>query len=405
MNLLIQENAIINNKYSNQYLLLTVVLYFINPLFGIGALIINIVQYKQEQIKYYYTLIFMISCYLGLIAMTKVKITDLGQYIDEYNLCKNKTFFEYLSLFNKEYIFYTFNYILYQVFAGMSNMYVFSIISLGYYLLLISVLHYFKNQYNEDSMVALYSIIFISFFELYFAWVAHLVRQILSSTFFIYFIIQYYVKHKRLWWAVIISIFIHSASMLFFVIFIVIELTKINKNLSLNLIRSILLSLLLIISFGYLYNLLHNIYPFDYIFSRIEEERIVDSSNIYATDWIIPNVILYTMLIISLYILFRKKTEHYEKSLLIMYLFYFVFMIYELKSDNYLLAYRMMIYIYMFMPFILFMPLRYSGNKFIYPLYISIVLIVFFRFFRSLSLSGYYASLEQILFFPPLLYF
>ena len=158
-----------------QYLIVFFGLYFINPIFGIIALIIHITKFKKIEYHYYYTLILMISFYLGLIVMTIKPESDLLEYRESFCMASNMGFINYLVLYGKELLFYSFTYILYYAFGGMFNLYILFIVSLGYLLLLKSIIDYYEVHIDNGSFVALYAIVFISFFELYFNWTGHLV--------------------------------------------------------------------------------------------------------------------------------------------------------------------------------------------------------------------------------------
>jgi hypothetical protein len=336
---------------------------------------------------------------------------DLINYRDFYDQAGWLSFLRYINFFEKEFVFFSMTYILYYIFGGMFNLYVLSVISLGYCVLLKSIYDYYKDAESVGHLVALFSIVFMSFLEFHFAWASHLFRQILASTFIIYYMVRKYVYSENCWWALFGAVFTHSTVILFVIIMLIIWLTGINKSTGLFVVfRSVLLALLLSLFFGAVYSLLSNSFmniPFiGYYFQRLDVDKIVDSTKINVNEYILPNILLYGMLIVSVYYLFLVKIEQGVKSFLIVYVFYSLFMIYVLNSDNYLLSYRMIIYVYIMFPFVLFLPLRYGSSYVTYGVYFLLISISVFRFFRFLTLSIWdYAPLDKIILYPPLMYF
>ena len=196
---------------------------------------------------------------------------------------------------------------------------------------------------------------------------------------------------------------------------VIVKISGIDNGVGFNkIIRSIIIVIFLSVfsfySFSFLSSVSMGIPALHYVFERIESDQMVDLSYIDANEWLVPNMLLYLTLAVSLFIMILYKIEKNTKLLIIIYFIYFIFMMYLLNTDNYLLAYRMMIYLYMFLPFILIYPLIYfKGTGFglyVNLLYFVVIIFSIVRFFRFLTLGTWsYAPLSQILFYPPILYF
>ena len=235
------------------------------------------------------------------------------------------------------------------------------------------------------------------------------------STFLIYFITHKYSDNKYIWLFAVAAIFIHSTSIFFVFMLVIVKISGIDNGVGFNkIIRSIIIVIFLSVfsfySFSFLSSVSMGIPALHYVFERIESDQMVDLSYIDANEWLVPNMLLYLTLAVSLFIMILYKIEKNTKLLIIIYFIYFIFMMYLLNTDNYLLAYRMMIYLYMFLPFILIYPLIYfKGTGFglyVNLLYFVVIIFSIVRFFRFLTLGTWsYAPLSQILFYPPILYF
>ena len=207
-----------------QYLLL--IPFFVNPLITIVFLTIYLIKHKTKNENLLYLLYFLISIYLGLINTTKVPAGDLFSYKESFELASSLSFFDYLSLYHKEIVFYIATYLSNKLFFGNFKLYVILFTFLQYYLVFISIHKYWKTN---DKNLLIFSIIIFAIFSRYFFASANMVRQILAGSIFVYFFITRIVDKKTYWWLIPIASLIHSSSI---VLFLLSFIPRIGKKIS-----------------------------------------------------------------------------------------------------------------------------------------------------------------------------
>ena len=391
-----------------QYLLL--IPFFVNPLITIVFLTIYLIKQKKTNENLLYLFYFLISIYLGLINTTKVPAGDLFRYKEHFELASFLSFFDYLSLYPAEIVFYIATYFSNKLFFGNFKLYVILFTFLQYYLVFISIHKYWKTN---DKNLLIFSVIIFAIFSRYFFASAHLVRQILAGSIFVYFFITRIVDKKTCWWLIPIAFLIHSSSMLLFLLSFI---PRMGKKISFK--NAIIISFLVIgaIVFGnYAINFLDSLtkgisflnYPFQRFHSmeQLEHSWYTGESVGSLRYWYYVQLL---PIVFFAYLFAKDKAELYA----IMNLTLAIFLVLEIFVFSGLLymQMRLIYYLYLMMPFVY--PLLFVKNKlYKYKPFELFGMAFIFSWFTYRVMKGFitgameFASLTELVINPVFLYF
>jgi hypothetical protein len=191
-----------------------IVSFVLNPLIGILLILYCLYQFKvKNPVKYYRLLILFLAFFLSLVNITKIPENDLLFHGFNYLYAGKYDLIEYILWIGKEPFFYMFNYIFYHISNGSFKLWVFTISFVSYYLLLIAVLKYcLYNRFSKGQMLMAFML--ASFFPQMFSLSAHLLRQFVASSVFVYFAVDYIYYKKNKWWLPFMGMLIHFSSIL-----------------------------------------------------------------------------------------------------------------------------------------------------------------------------------------------
>jgi hypothetical protein len=347
------------HKINYQYL--AIIPFFINPLITIVGLTIYLINQKEKKDATLYLLYFLISIYLGLINTTKVPESDLLRYKADFDLASGIGFFSYLSQYPKEIVFFIVTYFSNKVFFGNFKLYVILFTFFQYYLIFISIHKFWKSS---DKHVLIFSVIIFAIFSRNFFVSAHLVRQVLAGSIFVYFFITRIVDKKTIWWLIPIAVLIHSSSIM---LFIVSFIPRIGEKISGK--NAIIISVAVIggVLFGnQIINLLDSLtrgmsylnYPFQrfHTMEMLEYSWYTGESEGSLRYWYYVQLL---PIIVFGYLFPRKKSAFYP----VLNVTLTVFLILEIFVFSGLLYMQMrsIYYLYLMVPFIY--PLLFVKNK------------------------------------------
>ena len=397
-------------------LLLSVLIYLINPLIGIFVLCFAILKKKDAALGSYYILITMLSLYMGLINSTKEITGDLTGYKIGFERAAILSIIDFLKEAGKEPVYYFISYISYYLLNGDFRLYLLLVTFIGYFLVLISLLNLWKF-YKVDEFVIIGSFVLYVFCEWYFSFSSQLLRQGLAQGFVFAFLVQNLTNKKYVWSLGLISVLIHSSAIMFIGLVVLMNLIRSavggedNKKYT----KSIIKTIVIIIVYYYTSKLVMIIFG-DYLFNRISDQNFKDQSNIVAIEYFILYITIgIVMLIIGIIGLLTNKVNKNKKWFVFVYILYCVFITNLIIIDENLLAYRFIIYGFMFYPVIMYIPIvMYRENyrfisvlKFIYSILLVIIVIRFYRFFSigSSSMPMPLLSVQDLLLYPVFFYF
>jgi hypothetical protein len=190
-----------------------ILIFLLNPF--CGAILIWIFYLLDNKIKTYDFLVIIMALMVTLINLTKVIENDLLYHSGEYLLSKNLSFSNYISYKGKEPVYYSFNYICYHLTNGSIKIWLFLISFSSYCFFLRAIVKVLVITKATRSQILLGIILGVYFPQL-FSLSAHLLRQFIVSSLFIWFAVDYIYYKKNRWWICVFAFFIHSSSIILF---------------------------------------------------------------------------------------------------------------------------------------------------------------------------------------------
>lgn len=134
---------------NKNYLVLSFLIYLLNPIIGIFVLCFAILKRKVDSLGSYYLLIIMLSLYMGLVNSTKEITGDLTDYKIEFGIAAIVNIKDFLKEAGKEPVYYLFSYLSYYLLNGDFRLYILLVTFIGYFLVLISLLNLWKFYYSR----------------------------------------------------------------------------------------------------------------------------------------------------------------------------------------------------------------------------------------------------------------
>lgn len=181
---------------NKNYLVLSFLIYLLNPIIGIFVLCFAILKRKVDSLGSYYLLIIMLSLYMGLVNSTKEITGDLTDYKIEFGRAAIVNIKDFLKEAGKEPVYYLFSYLSYYLLNGDFRLYILLVTFIGYFLVLISLLNLWKF-YMVDEFVIIGSFVLYVFCEWYFSFSSQLLRQGLAQGFVFTFLVQNLTNKKH----------------------------------------------------------------------------------------------------------------------------------------------------------------------------------------------------------------
>lgn len=400
-NSMVQNTQHYGNHHISELCFVLFLLFLINPIVGIICSCISVL--KKKTYSNLLLVALLLAFYLSALNTTKVIESDLAGYVDrflkvsQYGYIKTLTYQTDFESF-KDVGYGTFVYISYYVLFGNYRLFIFVITFLIYILLFMSII-----KMGKQKMIPIYlllaSTITIAFFSQFFTLTAHLIRQMLASSVFIYALTFKDVSHKKYYFLCLLSFSFHSSLAL---VIILSFLPFFNRRLKK---KEFLMLLLFTVSFvsvfsvaaSYLLELITGGGQVVNDLGRVASMKGLSDGGEEESSQIIFIGISAIMLIICMLEYFCNKVIAYPVvinlcivwSLLIMSL-----------SVSPLLQYRFFYILYFFLPFILFL---YPRNNYVISKVICLIvsLSMVIRFFMLFESSAFhYTSVVSALLSP-----
>lgn len=379
-------------------------MFIINPFFCALFSFFLILTTNKTPNYLYYCLFVFLAGWLGIINMTKVPMSDFERYVANFYCIPEISFIDLLKYGSdgsgKEPLYSLIIYFGYYFTFGQARIYFWLLTVIMYGFMFMSIFKFMK-QIQANKTTLLCSVIVIAFFDQFFLFTAHLIRQILASTIVMYAIIRKNETGRNQWILLIASILIHTSSMLIVILSLVPFMYKRLKFYQFG-----ILSLILMLATGLsalFSNMLSNVGMLGYALNRLSEEGADDGVSVSI---VIILSIFMPMILIDIIQLIRIRNRERNSMYPILYLSMFLMLFVLSLSRIPLLQYRFFYYIYVFLPFIL--PLLFFGyNRLLNTLYCSVISLLFvFRFFFLHNNSAWiYYSMTELLLYPTPYYF
>jgi len=373
-------------KYNFIETIIVVLVFILNPFLSL-VLSILFVVFKNKN-YFNFILIINISLFLGLLNTTKVPESDFLAYKEIYLYSKDYTLLGYLSIFNREYIFYFFSYLFSILTGGSWKLFVLFTTFVSYFLILNSNFIVFKTL-NPKSTKFYVAILNVSFFFILFSHSAHLLRNFIAGSFVIYFLVNYYFLSKNKWWLILISFFIHSSAGLFALVFL---LPNNSRNSALKKRFSKVLILFFATAFIYFSgDLLISNYQFNRILEIYNQQNSFEISELFYA-------MSFVFFVVSVYLFVKNKYVEYASSVLNYIKLIFVLLIISGFSllSGVLISQRILLFIFIFSSifFTILVITKNNISRLITPI---LTIIIFITFINNYNYGTWeYASVTKI---------
>jgi len=398
------NNSIYSQSQSSNYLLLvSFIIYLINPLLCIFLLAISLSLANGGRKTKTIYLYLAISIFFALLNTTRTPESDLLNYKIDFESASNVSLGQYLSGVTREIIYYIFTFILNRLLLS----------SFSAYIVVITMLQYMLRFMTLEKIIGKDHIVYLVFGSLlilldgtFFFGSIHLLRQFTACSIFMYFMAERFVDHKTLWVLIPIAVLIHSSSG---VLFIIALIPSLQNRINPRLMFSITILIIVFLTFGdriiaILDYATRAISWLNYPFERIATMEELDYGWYTGTGFIgvRKNILRYTILpiIVYYYLTGKKPGAHYLVNFCLLYFF-----VLEMFVANHLLymQMRMAYYIYPFSAFALTLMVKsiyeHSSVSVTFPIGIMILAFMAYRFSR-----GYINTNFAIIDFMSMLY-
>lgn len=192
---------------------LVYILFYFNPLVGIISLLWIMLR-RVDRISWSSMrgLALMLSLFLGLINATKEAYGDFLAYQEIYTEALNMSYLDYLMLYAKEPIYYTFSWIICHLTQANWPVFVTFFTTVSYMAMYEAVLIIAKRiDCSKQHVMAV--LVFSAFFFQTFAMNGNMLRQSISQSFALLFLTHLYFTGRYRWLYAILSLGIHTASL------------------------------------------------------------------------------------------------------------------------------------------------------------------------------------------------
>lgn len=203
---------------------LAILFFFINPLITIIILALSGLKIGNQMVKgknYSYLLLMGILCsvFISLVNMVKVPEIDLEVYIYWYKLAGHTNWSQYLitapgTMTYKDPLFHTIAWILYKIYSGNVNLYLFTL-SLIEYIPTILAIIYFGYKLGMRTYVVVTGILLLIFIPYIHLHTMNIIRQTIANGILCFVMVRHFFYDKREWLGMVAMVLIHGTSALF----------------------------------------------------------------------------------------------------------------------------------------------------------------------------------------------
>lgn len=361
----------IDRLVSLRIVVLSLIVFMLNNLLGIGILALYIVVNKSEDKSEYIMLFCLLALFIGMINAGKLLESDLAGYSQLFTKSGEISFWDFMIVKVKEPVFWIFTYIIYYLTAGNFSIYVLICSFIIYFLLYYSLYKFYLHVKRPE--LVLYAVFCITFFSPFFGLSAHILRQVMATSLLLYFIVDYIFYDRNRYWILLLAVFIHS-SVWFFVPLIFMRFFK--KRIT---VTKLLVSIPIVFVvgkfyveiFSFLTRITSAIPPISYVFSRLTGEIVEKDAGV----GLIAFLLVVLLVAVSVYVLYFKRIE--DKKLIHLYnIFLMLVFFIVLTQEQSLLSMRFYFFSYSFLPFILFYPFNVKDRLSHLLLFVGIALLV-----------------------------
>lgn len=390
--------------------ILIALIYYFSPLMGIVSLF-WILYNSRGRITWGHirTLGILISLFLGLINTTKELTGDFLAYKEIYESALDYSYIGYLIENKKEPIYFTFSWLFSRLTHANWAVFVTFFTTVSYAVLYEAIIVTAKNisASKKDVVTA---IAFTALFFQTFAMNGNMVRQSISQSFALLFLVYLFYEKKKKWMLAVLSVGVHSASIPVIGMGVI---PFIRERLSPK--RILLLGLTIIVLavlFMSLSGLFSKIIFVGYIFMRLNDTKQLTGTDSWQTDvGLNAQFYILTVLIIvqAIYIYIKKQQDTITKEsfgIVNVVVILMVLLLILNFSQAYFLCMRYQFFIYTFQSVLLLIFLNKCSFKYKAACegVLCIALVPYFCYYYSFGVFKY-TDIINVITYPSLLYF
>lgn len=375
--------------------LFSIIVFLINPFFGVVTLLhILFSNLRVTKDKLINLLVYFLAAFLSFINITKTPENDLHFHAKIYTYVEGRTLLEYLSYIEKEPMGYIFNYIIYHLTSGSVKIWVLTFSLISYILFFIAIKR-FCIKIKLPFTLLLLSLVLAAFFPQMFSLSAHLIRQFIAGSIFIFYAVDKIFYKKNRWWLVLIGVLTHGSSAILYAFVLFKFLGDFKKYKFLNITL-----LILLICYQYIAKILLVVFAgfspsLDYILERASRDTTFNLGEFQLMNFILMFVMILVAMLTKGTIIkkFEKEVEYLEKSesinepqeieksvrlffsSMIILSFFIIINIRQSELSN-----RLFFYLFFYFPFLLPLILLNFKEKSTISYFISILFMVYFAY-------------------------
>lgn len=262
-----------NRNVKVQMGLIFLALFFVQPFFTLLLVLLFGWLYCPRRYWWVGILAILGTAYIALINTTKLPASDLEVYLDWYGSAKDLSLLEFLALFSREPIFYTWMYFVSLLTNNETNIFIFLTSWFSYFILVYGVLLVGRRLKIDPRLTAVI-VIMLLFLPPLFSISAHLMRQFLAAALVTLFFSKRLAGQNNPWWILVAAIFVHYSSIIF-VPLVLLRLTRrFSRGLSIILFGAVLWFMYVAAKAGSIFFV--NAPVFGLVFQRVAAETVPD---------------------------------------------------------------------------------------------------------------------------------
>lgn len=389
-------------------------IFLLNPIAGIASWIWvalrNIDRTSWTALR---GLALLLSLYLGFVNTTKELYGDFLAYNEYYRDALNSSLLQYLLLYAKEPIYYTFSWVICRLTDANWPIYV-TFFTTASYMAIYEAVILIAKKTDCSKYHVITVLVFTAFFFQTFAMNGNMLRQSISQSFALLFLVYLYFNKRYKWVYAIISLGVHTAS---FPIIGLGVIPFIRRALTLK--RLILLGTsiaIIALAFLSMSGILSKIMFIGYIFTRLDNTTQLTSTDSWQTEvginaqFYILSVLLLGMIAYIYYMYHRSSKNHTIMpegviGTINITLIIILFVLLCNFTEAFYLCMRYQFYVYTFQSALLLLFLRYCSFRHIHLIEFMVCILMFPYFSYYFSNGVFkYASLSDIIINSPIFY-
>lgn len=386
--------------YNRELLVFSTGVFLLNPFAGV-ILLFNLLFSNLRVPKKRLTNLFIVflSLFLSFINITKIPENDLVHYRLHYLMAGDYKLADYLSEFGKEPLYFVFNYTVFHISNGSVKFWLIVITFLSYFLFLTAIKRFFyKVEASVNQLI--FGLMLAAFFPQLFSLTAHLIRQCIAASIFVYFAVDKVFYKNNKWWLPIIGILFHASSLLLFPLIYLKFLGNFKKYRIIN-----ILLIIVLMSYQSITKFLINIIggmneTIDYILLRASEDTFFDLGEFPMINFVMMIFMIVIVLTMKKFAAEQLQKEQSGSSIDKDLKFFFstmiilsLFIVANLHQSE--LSNRLFFYLFFYFPFVFPLFTKRFKQRTQLNYFFAVIFVLFFIYRLEFGVWTY-APLQEL---------